>query len=475
MNYLIVQPGRGLRGCASVPGDKSISHRALMLGALAEGVSRIRNFLPGGDCLATLGCLGALGIEIERHSETTLTVYGRSLRGLRPPTAPLNCVRSGTTMRLLAGILAGQPFDSVLTGDPQLARRPMRRVVEPLRRMGAEISDTNGCAPLILHGRPLHGADLTLNVASAQVKSALLLAALYADSPTTIHEPGPSRDHTERMLKSQIANGESANGESQMADNNSQFATRNLLTTQPPNHPTLWQAQGNIIQPALAVDGLTVTLNPARIGHLEPLDLTIPGDFSSAAFLLAAAILTPDSHIVVQGVNINPTRTGLLDVLRQMGAEIAVENERAQGGEPVADLTVQYAPLKSTTIQGHTVVRMIDEFPILAVAATQAQGQTIVRDAGELRVKETDRIATVVEELRKLGADIEPTPDGLVVRGPTPLRGTAVGSHGDHRLAMSLAVAGLIAGGETVIDHADCIADSFPGFQETLRNLVIVQ
>ncbi len=465
MNTLIVRQSRGLGGQVSVPGDKSISHRALMLGALAEGVSRVRNFLPAGDCLATLGCLRALGIEIERHDETTLTVHGRGLRGFQSPVMSyprkrvstpidsrlrgndgngrtaleLNCVRSGTTMRLLAGILAGQSFDSVLIGDAQLLRRPMRRVVEPLRQMGAQIDDLDGRAPLHIRGTPLHGYDHTLKVASAQVKSALLLAGLYADGPTVVREPGPGRDHTERMLKAQIAN---------------------HPTTQPPNHPTT--------QHALVVDGLTVTLNPALIDHLEPLNITVPGDFSSAAFLLVAATLVSGSDVTVEGVGINPTRTGLLDVLRQMGAEIAVENECEQGGEPVADLTVRSANLTATTIQGDTVVRMIDEFPVLAVAATQAEGQTVVRDARELRVKETDRIATTVEELCKLGANIAPTDDGFIVNGPTPLRGTVVDSHGDHRLAMALAVAGLIAEGETVVENTECISDSFPGFEDVI-------
>lgn len=441
MNTLIVQPCRGLKGTVSVPGDKSISHRALLLGALAQGPSRIRNLLLGGDCLATLGCLRALGVQIEQ-ADGVLTVHGRGLYGLRPPAAPLDCVRSGTSMRLLAGILAGQPFDSILTGDPQLLRRPMRRVVEPLRRMGAEIADTDGCGPLTIRGRPLHGIEYTLEVASAQVKSALLLAGLYADGPTTIHEPGPGRDHTERMLKSQIANGRSANNSSQPAPHAS-----------------------------LTIDGLTVTLDPTGIDHLEPLDLIVPGDFSSAAFLLAAGLLVPDSQLIVGGVGVNPTRTGLLDVLREMGAEVGIENERLQGGEPVADLVVKSANLRATTIHGDTVVRMIDEFPVLAVMATQAEGETVVRDARELRVKETDRIATVVEELRKLGAEIEPTDDGFVVNGPTHLHGALVDSHGDHRLAMALAVAGLIAEGKTVVQNTACIADSFPGFEEILTSL----
>ncbi|HNT76651.1 MAG TPA: 3-phosphoshikimate 1-carboxyvinyltransferase [Anaerolineae bacterium] len=461
MTQLKVIPGGPLHGTARVAGDKSLSHRALMLGALSDGVSHVRGLLPGGDCLATLGCMRALGIEIEVRSDgfsrseaaeavTTsldVTIHGRGLRGLQAPTAPLDCIRAGTAMRLLTGILAGQPFDSILTGDPQLLRRPMRRVVEPLRAMGADITDTDGRAPLTIHGRTLHGGEHRLAVASAQVKSAILLAGLFADGPVTVHQPGPSRDHTERMLKAQIAN-------RKLADQRIS-GSAGLPTT----------------HPALIVDGLTVTLNSSAIDHLHPLNMTIPGDISSAAFPLVAAVLVPGSEITLTGVNVNPTRTGLLDVLAAMGAEIVWVNEGEQGGEPVADLVVRSARLRGTEIGGDTVVRMIDEFPILAVAATQAEGRTVVRDAAELRVKETDRVAVVVEELRKLGATIEPLPDGFIIEGPTPLHGAAVDSHGDHRLGMALAVAGLAAEGETVIGHAECIADSFPGFVDVMAQL----
>ena len=444
MSQLIVRPGAPLRGQARVPGDKSISHRALMLGALADGLCHIEGFLPGGDCLATLGCMRALGVEIEigkpdgesSVSSVDVIIHGRGLRGLRVPSAPLDCVRSGTTMRLLAGILAGQGFGSVLSGDPQLLARPMRRVVEPLRAMGADINDTDGHGPLIIHGKRLRGGEHTLVVASAQVKSALLLAGLFADGQTTIHQPGPSRDHTERMLESRIKNQES-----------------------------------RMSEPAIVTDGLRVTLNPTVIDCLKPLAIRVPGDISSAAFPLVAALLVPESEIKLLGVNTNWTRTGLLDVLAAMGAEIVLTNEGEQGGEPVADLVVRSASLTGTEIGGDTVVRMIDEFPMLAVAATQARGTTVVRDARELRVKETDRIATVVAELRKLGAQIEPRDDGFIVTGPTPLHGATVDSHGDHRLGMALAVAGLVAEGETVIENAERIADSFPGFAEVITSL----
>jgi 3-phosphoshikimate 1-carboxyvinyltransferase len=401
-----------------MPGDKSISHRALMLGALADGASQISGFLPSGDCLATLACLRRLGVEVEIHDATTLTIHGRGLRGLQAPVEPLHCARSGTTMRLLAGILAGQSFASTLTGDAQLLRRPMRRIADPLRRMGADIQSADGHAPLAIRGGRLRGREHTLPVASAQVKSALLLAGLYADGPTTVHQPGPARDHTERMLA----------------------------------------AMGAAIQ----VHGLTVTLVPPL--SLSPLTLSIPGDISSAAFPLVAALLVPGSELTIKGAGINPTRTGLLDVLREMGAGIALSNEQEQGNEPMADVTVRASTLRGIEIGDHTVVRMIDEFPVQAVAATQAHGTTRVRDAAELRVKETDRIATAVNELRKLGARIEPLPDGFVIEGPTPLRGAVVDSHGDHRLAMALAIAGLVADDEVVIENAQCIADSFPSF-----------
>ncbi len=425
MGQLTIHPGAPLRGRGHVPGDKSISHRALLLGSLASGTSRISGFLPSGDCLATLACLRALGVEVETHDPTTLTIHGRGLHGLRAPAVPLNCACSGTTMRLLAGLLAGQSFDSVLTGDEQLLRRPMRRVAEPLRQMGADVVTTDGHAPLTIRGRRLRGCDHTLVIASAQVKSALLLAGLYADGPIIVRQPGPARDHTERMLA----------------------------------------AMGSAIE----TTGLTVTLAPSS--SLSPLSLSIPGDISSATFPLVAAALVPGSEVTIEGVGINSTRTGLLDVLRAMGAEILLDNEREQGGELVADVMVRTSDLVGVEVGGDTVVRMIDEFPVLAVAATQARGATVVRDAAELRVKETDRIATVVAELRALGARIEPLPDGFTVGGPTPLRSAVVDSHGDHRLAMALAVAGLIAEGDVVIENMECISDSFPGFVELMCRL----
>jgi len=430
MSQMRIRPSGPLRGHIRVPGDKSISHRALILGAIADGASRIENYLPAADCRATLGAIRAIGVEVEEVSGTSLVIHGRGLRGLQEPSDLVDCVRSGTTMRLLAGLLAGQPFLSVLGGESQLRRRPMGRIIEPLRLMGATILGRDGgrLPPLAVQGGDLHGIDYTLPVASAQVKSALLLAGLYADSPTTIREPGPARDHTERLLG----------------------------------------AMGTRLEPGNR-DVRELRIWPGE--SLRALDVEVPGDLSAAAFLVVAAALVSGSEIMVEGVGVNPTRAGLLDSLRAMGAALTVEKRRDVSGEPVADLAVQATELCGVEVDGDTVVRMIDEFPILAVAATQAQGETLVRDASELRVKETDRIATTVAELRRLGAEIEARADGFVVYGPTPLAGTTVHSHGDHRLAMALAVAGLVASGETVVQDVACIVDSFPGFEALLRGI----
>ncbi len=420
---MAVRKAKALKGRIEVPGDKSISHRALLLGAIAEGSTRVRNFLPAADCLATLACVRGLGIEVETLSDTELIVHGQGLHGLREPTDVLNCAGSGTTMRLLAGILAGQPFYSVLTGNKQLRQRPMGRIAEPLRLMGATVlgRDKGRLPPLAILGGHLHGIEYRLPVASAQVKSAILLAGLYADGPTVVHEPAPARDHTERMLAAMGAN--------------IQYPTPNI------------QIQGS---------------------KLSPLDIIVPGDFSSAAYFIAAACLMSESEVIIEGVGVNPTRTGFLDALKEMGADIVLQNQREVSGEPVADLVVRTGELKGVEVRGDQVPKMIDEFPILAVVATQAEGETVVRDAAELRVKETDRIANIAAELRKLGACIEELPDGFVVEGPTPLVGTQVHSHGDHRLAMALTIAGLVAEGETTVEEMECIADSFPGFKEIL-------
>ena len=425
MSKLRIHPTKGLRGSVSVPGDKSISHRALLLNALASGISKITGFLPSGDCMATVNCVKALGVKVETQDMTTLLVHGGGLHGLRAPINPLDCVRSGTTMRLLTGILSGQSFDSVLIGNEQLLRRPMLRVSEPLSLMGAKIETTFGHAPLTIRGGKLISYSHTLTVASAQVKSALLLAGLYAKGTTTVHQPGPARDHTERMLA----------------------------------------AMGAEIE----INNLTITIHPPI--KLSPLSIHVPGDLSSAAFLLVAAILVPNSKVTIKRLGVNPTRTGLLDVLRKMGTEIIMENNHNQGNEPISDLTISTSNLVGVEIGGETVVRMIDEFPILAVAATQAQGTTVVCNASELRVKETDRIANMVTELQILGAHIEPLSDGFIIKGPTPLNGAVVKSYGDHRLAMALEIAGLIAKGEVVLENIECIDDSFPGFTRLMQNL----
>jgi 3-phosphoshikimate 1-carboxyvinyltransferase len=423
MQLTLTPATRGLRGTVTLPGDKSISHRALMFGALAKGTSRARNFLYAGVTQAMIDCLRALGVSAEISTAGELIVQGGEWRA---PDTPLDCRGSGATMRMLLGALAAQPFSSTLTGSPGLLRRPMGRVAEPLRRMGAHIAGQNGSdqPPLIIRGGSLHGIDWALPVASAQAKTALLIAALFGEGPTTVREPGPSRDHTERLLR--------ALGVSLKSENN------------------------------------TVTLNPDR--HTLPaFEMDIPGDFSSAAFPLIAASLVTGSDITLQSVGVNPTRTGLLDVLLEMGADIQVMNERESGGEPVADLIVRASHLRGSTVRGERVVRMIDEFPIFAVAATQAEGETVVRDAAELRLKESDRIGSLVAELRKLGARIEPLDDGFIVGGPTSLRGARVASHGDHRLAMALAVAGLIAEGETIVEGAECIEESFPDFVASMK------
>ena len=415
-----------LRGTLTVPGDKSISHRALLLGGIAEGVSTVRNWLPAADCQATLGAMRALGLQVDQPSPTELLVHGHGLRGLRAPLAAIDCRGSGTTMRLLAGILAGQPFSSTLDGHAGLRKRPMERVAIPLREMGAAVETHDGCPPLTITGGNLRGIDYRLPVASAQVKSAILLAGLYAKGQTTVRQPGPTRDHTERMLTAQGV----------------QVETRDDTVRQSPHSRPL-----------------------------DPFSLTIPSDFSSAAFPLVAALLVRNAELTLQRVGINPTRTGLLDMLTEMGAGLVHLDRSQQGGEPVADLMVRSSELRGVEVSGKVVVRMIDEFPILAVAATQAEGETLVRDAGELRVKETDRIAVVVAELRALGASVQEREDGFVVHGPTQLRGARVHSHGDHRLAMALVVAGLIAQGETLVDGAEVIADSFPGFVSLMREL----
>jgi 3-phosphoshikimate 1-carboxyvinyltransferase len=437
MATLIVQPATApLRGSARVPGDKSISHRTLLFGALAEGETHAEGWLPAEDCLATMHVLRALGVEIAHDTPTSVRVQGVGLRGLREPEDVLDCGGSGTTIRLLAGILAGQPFTSVLIGNPALRRRPMGRIATPLRSMGATILSRDMAgrekAPLTIRGGGLSAIEYVMPIASAQVKSAVLLAGLFAEGETVVHEPGPARDHTERLL---LAMGAPL-----------QLKNRRVAIATP-----------------------TQPLRPLRAAGGGP--YSIPSDISSAAFPLVAATLIQGSDVQLQAVGVNPTRTGILDILGVMGAEIQQTNPGGDQIEPVADLQVQGTELNSAEIGGEVVVRAIDEFPILAVAATQAAGHTTVRDAGELRVKESDRIASVAQELGKMGVTLDETADGFRVHGPARLRGAVVDSHMDHRLAMALAVAALIAEGETRITRAEVIDDSFPGFVELMRAL----
>lgn len=424
-----------LKGTITVPGDKSISHRAIMLASIAEGVSTVKDWLPAGDTIATLEAFQALGVEIDIDKKSLtawdLVIHGRGLRGLRPPTGPINCKNAGTCMRLMAGILAGQTFSSVLDGSGQLRQRPMLRITEPLQQMGATILAENGRAPLNIHPSQLSGITYEMGVASAQVKSAILLAGLYANGTTRLYQPGPARDHTERMLSAMGVALETGS---------------NWVTMRKPQISD-WQWK------------------------LEPFDLAVPADVSSAAFVLVAGAIVPHSEITIANVGMNSTRTGILDMLKEMGATFSTANERTTGGEPVADLTVHFDELHSATIRGDMVVRGIDEIPVLAVAATQAAGDTIVRDAAELRVKEVDRISVLAGELQKLNVHMTEYPEGFTIHGPMHLYSAEVDSHDDHRLGMSLAVAGLVTRGLTLINDAGCIADSFPGFVEIMQSL----
>lgn len=422
---LRVLPNQELGGSVRVAGDKSISHRALILGAMGDGVTQVRGWLPAGDTYATLNCMRALGVPIEQHDATTLTVHGVGMTGLEEASGPLDCVNAGTAIRLLAGVMVGQQFPSVLDGSAQLRRRPMNRVTHPLRLMGADITDTDGKAPLQILPSALHGITYHMPVASAQVKSCVLLAGLFAEGTTVVIEPGPARDHTERMLRAMGAN--------------------------------------------IAIDGNQVILH--ETARLKPLDVTVPSDTSSAAFVLVAGALHAHHAVRIEGVGVNPTRTGIIDALAMMNVNVVQENLREEGGEPVADLMVGPALLRGTDIRGELVVRMIDEFPVLMVAAIQAKGRTTVMEAKELRVKETDRIAVMASELRKMGAKIDERDDGFAVVGPQLLEGAVVDGHDDHRVAMSLVVAALSAQSESIVEDAACIHDSFPGFVEVMQAL----
>lgn len=435
MASLTITPGRSLKGTIAVPGDKSVTHRAIILTALAEGLSQVTDYCRGEDCLNTMRAFQSLGVRIEETPER-LTVHGKGMWGLTEPFGPIDCGNSGTGIRLMAGLLAGQDFFTVLTGDESIRRRPMGRVVKPLRAMGATIAGRKGgeLAPLAITGTRLKGMSYESPVASAQIKSSLLFASLYADGLTTISEPRLSRDHTERM-----------------------FAYFGI-----PFHR----------------DGCTVRIEGRPSIRWSGKTVVVPGDLSAAAFFIVGASIVPDSDVTVLSVGMNPTRTGLLDILRQMGAHIEVLNPREEAGEPVADLRVRSMPLRGVQIGPEQIPQTIDEFPILCVAAAVADGETVITGAEELRVKESDRIATMAAELRAMGARIEERPDGMVIQGlgrkgaNGALTGATCASHGDHRVAMSVAIGALTAAQPTQIQGTACIETSFPNFDRKLLELL---
>jgi 3-phosphoshikimate 1-carboxyvinyltransferase len=423
-----VRPAPRLSGSTHVPGDKSISHRAALLGALADGTTEIHGYLEAEDCLRTITAVQALGAEVTRKAAGHYRINGAGRHGLREATDVVDCGNSGTSARLLVGVLAGQPFWTMLTGDESLRTRPMARVAEPLRRMGAAVVGRAGGSklPLAVKGtRPLRAITHDSPVASAQVKSAVLLAGLYADGPVSVNEPAPSRDHSERMLR--------------------QFGAQ------------------------LVTGERSVTLTP---GDLHASTVWVPGDISSTAFLLVAAALLGDPGVTIQGVGVNPTRTGVLDVLEAMSAHVKIDRAPdTDAAEPAADIRASVSELRATSIGGALIPRLIDEIPVLAVAAACARGATTIGDAAELRVKESDRIAALGRELGKMGIEVRERPDGMTIKGPQRFRGARVTSGGDHRIAMALAVAGLVADGETVIEDVGCVATSFPQFAATLNAL----
>ncbi len=432
MRQVIRPPGR-IEAAAAPPGDKSISHRAALLNAIARGSAHVSNFCVGDDRTSMLRCLRGLGVRIRRHSQCGVSqadecfeVRGLGMEGLSEPRSALNAGNSGTTMRLVTGLLAAQPFFSVITGDRSLNSRPMDRIITPLRAMGATISgrSDDSLAPLAIRGGDLQGIEYTLPVASAQLKSCILIAGLHAEGDTTVRQPAQSRDHTERMMKAMGAD--------------------------------------------VSVDGLEITV---RRSELSTLDIRVPADISGAAFWLVAGCCHPNARIRVEGVGINASRTGVLDVLNAMGGRITVENVREEQGEPSADLVAESSMLHGVDISGDIVPRVIDELPVLALAACFATGTTTIRDANELRVKESDRIAATIDGLSRLGANVEERDDGMTVHGGAHLTGSECSSFGDHRIAMTMGIAGLLAKGETTVDGAEAAAVSYPGFWQTLNDL----
>lgn len=422
---MILEKSNRLSGEVTIPGDKSISHRAVMFGALADGTTEVTNFLKGADCLSTISCFQKLGIEIENTPEHIL-IHGRGLHGLQAPTSVLDAGNSGTTTRLISGILAAQPFTCTLTGDSSIQTRPMKRIMEPLSMMGAAIESVrhNDCAPLSISGRELKGIHYHSKVASAQVKSCILLAGLYASGETSVTEPTVSRNHSEIMLR---------------------YFGADVLT-----------------------EGTTATIFPESVLHGQR--ICVPGDISSAAYFIAAGLLVPNSEILIRNVGINPTRDGILRVARAMGGDITLLNIREEG-EPTADLLVRSSSLHGTVVEGDLIPTLIDEIPVINIMAACAEGQTIIRDAAELKVKESNRIDVMVEQLKSMGCDITATDDGMIINGGRPLHGAVIDSHLDHRIAMSFAVASLIADGTTEILGSDCVNISYPTFYQDLQRL----
>lgn len=433
MSVRTIAPTRGLKGEVTIPGDKSISHRSIMLGSIALGTTEITHFLEGADCLSTIDCFRKMGVEIERKPSSIL-VHGKGLRGLTAPASTLNVGNSGTTTRLISGILSGQNFATTLSGDDSLNSRPMKRIMTPLNTMGAHIRslNDNGCAPLHIRPGALHGIHYQSPVASAQVKSAVLLAGLYADSPTSVTEPALSRNHTELML----------------------------------------QGFGAYVATDLHTDR-TATAHVEPCKELYGQQICVPGDISSAAYFIAAALLVPGSELLVKNVGTNFTRAGFLKVCKAMGADIETVSQTIEGGESRADLLVRYSHLKGTVIEGDIIPTLIDEIPMIAIMAAFADGQTVIRDAAELKVKETNRIDTVTAGLKAMGAVITPTDDGMIIEGTGHLNGASIQSYLDHRIAMAFSVAGLASDGETQIVDSQCVDVSYPEFYATLNSVSI--
>lgn len=423
----IKKPSSPLKGELTVPGDKSISHRAVMFGAIANGTTRITNFLQGADCLSTIACFQKLGISIE-NTPSEILVHGKGLHGLSAPSDYLDTGNSGTTTRLIAGILAGQEFTSFLTGDASIQTRPMKRIIQPLSLMGASVESLRGndCVPLKIQGHPLQSISYLSPVASAQVKSCILLAGLYGNDITSVTEPFLSRNHTELML--------------------SHFGAK------------------------ISSQNTTVSIEPEPV--LYGTDISVPGDISSAAYFIAAALLVPGSELLIKHVGINPTRDGILRICKAMGADIQLMNHSTAGGEPVADLLVRHSALHGTVIEGELIPALIDEIPVIAVLAAYAKGITVIRNAEELKVKESNRLGILVEELTAMGGNVEETSDGMIIHGGAPLHGASIDSRLDHRIAMSFAIAGLAAEGTTQLLRADCVNISYPGFYKDLRELM---